>query len=58
MCEPTVLRILVSLRETFYKTIYSTEINKYDEDAVAEVSAAFAIAYHVTSQKFLSDGAF
>ena len=48
MCEPTVLRILVSLRETFCKTIYSTGINKYVEFAVAQISAVFAIVRHVT----------
>ena len=48
MRELTVLRLFVSQRETFSKPMYYVGINKYDEGAVAQISAAFAIVYHVT----------
>ena len=41
----TVLRLYISLRESFSNSISFTLINKYDKDAVAQISTVFGKVY-------------
>ena len=53
ICEQTVLRFCISLREIFSNRIFFTLINKYGKRAFDQISTVFRRVYHVTCQRVL-----
>ena len=47
MCEPTVLRFFVSLKEAFSNSIYCRVVNNYDKGAAVQILRVFQAVYHV-----------
>ena len=54
----TVLRILISPRETFSNSLTFTVINKYGKAGVAQVLTVFGFPYHVACRRVLWNGTF
>ena len=58
MGKQTVLRLGISLRETFSNWLGFTGINKYVKHAVVHLWTVFQPVYHVTCQRILWNGTF
>ena len=58
MCEQTVLRFFISLKETFSNAITFRVINKYGKGALIRIATVFQLVYHVALRIVLSIRAF
>ena len=58
MCQQTVLRFCISLRETFSNSIAFTVINKYGKGAGFQISIVFGPVYHVARPRIFSNRTF
>ena len=47
MCSQTVLRFILSLKETVCNSITFTMIDKYGKGAAVQISNVFCLIYHV-----------
>ena len=47
MCEQTVLKFYISLRDTFHNSVFLTVISKYDKGAVMQISTMLQTVYYV-----------
>ena len=47
MCQQTVLRFCIGLKETFYNSSAFTLVSKYDKGAVVKNATMFGPVYHV-----------
>ena len=57
MCEQTVLRFFIALKETFYNSIIFAVIKKYDKAAVVQ-NVMLEPIYHGACRRVLWRGSF
>ena len=58
MCSQVILRLWISIRETFFNWTAFTVINKYGKGAAVQISTVFHHIYHGICQSVLWNGTF
>ena len=58
MCKQNVLRLFMSLKVTFSKSITFTLINEYDKGSAVDIESVFLPVFHVACRDVLSNGTF
>ena len=58
VCQQTVVKFCISVRETFSNSISCRVINKHDKGAVLQIATVLGTIYHVACQRVFLNGTF